>query len=566
MRGWIRRSFRNRSFVTMLLATLLPLLLCGALMMRLQIVRSEQNLAGEAQGQLMELCAAMDGFQTDCEAVMEDLAGSTVVHSALRRGGGDSRTLYQVLFRATAHLEDYARFDVYDREGSCRYTTAYSLPYETLDPDWGILRAAREAEGTVLRSGQDGDLIAARAIRNYAGVALGYVTATVEQSGFDQMFSGLYPAASEVLVVDGRWRAVYYSRPAQTRTAAEALRSQLLAGEPLSGGEYRFFTQRHEATGFSLVLQQPRAFTEPVIGAIYLTGVLMGALCLVLSLLSAWILSRYLSEPVQQLDEAMGEVERGRLDVHLETDRSDELGRLAGRFNRMAEEYRAYLDRSVQRQKELNETRIRMMQAQLDPHFLYNTLDTVKWLGVGHRVPQVAQLATDLAVILRASISGPEIVTLERELELIERYVDIQSIRFEDRFTCEIDVADRYQSCRVPKLCLQPLVENAIVHGAADREEGYVKLWAGEEDGDLLLFVSDNGPGIPAEVLERLNSADKEILGGHLGLFNVDSIIRLHYGERYGLTAWNQPEGGCCVGLRLPVQREENSDAESPDR
>ncbi len=231
----------------------------------------------------------------------------------------------------------------------------------------------------------------------------------------------------------------------------------------------------------------------------------------------------------------------------------------------MAEEYRANLDRSVQRQKELNETRIRMMQAQLDPHFLYNTLDTMKWLGVGHQVPQVAQLATDLAVILRASISGPEIVTLERELELIERYVDIQSIRFEDRFTCEIDVPERYQSCRVPKLCLQPLVENAIVHGAADREEGYVKLWAGEEDGELLLFVSDNGPGIPEDVLERLNSLNKELPGGHLGLFNVDSIIRLHYGERYGLAAWNQPEGGCCVGLRLPIQREEKADAESSD-
>ena len=565
MRPWVRRSFRNRIFVTMLLAALLPMLLCGVLLMRLQIVRSEEHLTRDAQSQLADLRAALDSLGSACSQAAGELAASTVVHSALRRGGGDSRTLYQVLFRCAQPLAEYVRFDVYDRDGFCRYTTAGGLPDEFLDPDWGVLRAAREAEGVVLSSGAEGVLTAARAVRNYAGTALGYILITAEQSGLDRLFSGLYPAASEVLLLDSRWRPVYYSRPSQMDSAAGVLRSQLLAGEPLSGGGYRFFVLAHEDTGSTLVLQQPRAFTDTVLEAIYLTGALMGTLCLLLSLLAAWILSRYLSEPVQQLDQAMGEVERGRLDVRLEADRSDELGRLAVRFNRMAEEYRANLDRSVQRQKELNETRIRMMQAQLDPHFLYNTLDTMKWLGVGHQVPQVAQLATDLAVILRASISGPEIVTLERELELIERYVDIQSIRFEDRFTCEIDVPERYQSCRVPKLCLQPLVENAIVHGAADREEGYVKLWAGEEDGELLLFVSDNGPGIPEDVLKRLNSLSKELPGEHLGLFNVDSIIRLHYGERYGLAAWNQPEGGCCVGLRLPIQREEKADAESSD-
>ena len=172
----------------------------------------------------------------------------------------------------------------------------------------------------------------------------------------------------------------------------------------------------------------------------------------------------------------------------------------------MAEEYLANLDRSVQRQRELNEARLRMMQAQLNPHFLYNTLDAVKWLGMAHQAPEVAGLATDLAAILRSSISGDEVVTLEEELELVDRYVNIQTIRFGDRFTCEVDVAERYQSCLVPKLALQPLVENAILHGVADREDGYIKIWAGEEEDMLLLYVSDNGCGIPTEVLERLNS------------------------------------------------------------
>ena len=257
----------------------------------------------------------------------------------------------------------------------------------------------------------------------------------------------------------------------------------------------------------------------------------------------------------------MGEIKKGNLEIHMETDREDELGRLTESFNRMTEEYRQNLVRSVARQRELNETQLRMMQAQLNPHFLYNTLDSMKWLGVTHHVPQVATLATDLAVILRAGISGSEFITLEDELELVDRYIDIQSLRFEDRFTCEIDVPDRLQSCLVPKLVLQPLVENAIIHGVVDREDGYIKLQAEEQEGDLLLSVYDNGCGIPPDVLARLNSKDQKIPGEHLGLFNVSSIIRLHFGEKYGISAETTPGDGSCVRLLLPIQKKENNNA-----
>jgi len=567
VRTWVRQSFRNRIFVTVLLAILLPLLLCGALMMRLLIVRGEESLAGEAEEQLSALSASLSGLQEDCGAVIGQLTDSTVVRSALRRGGGNSRTLYQVLSRAAAPMRDEVRMEVYDRDGLCCYTTS-GLPGGPLEVDWGILRAAGEAEGTVFRTADGGGLAAAQAVRNYSGTVLGYVVAVVEQRGFESLFGGQYTAASEVLLLDRSWRPVYYSRPAQAAQTADALRRQLLEEGTLSGERegYRFFARSHETAGLVLVLQQPRAFTPLVMGAIYLTGALMGALCLVLGLLSAWILSRYLSQPVHQLDEAMGEVERGRLDVRLETDRSDELGRLAGRFNHMAEEYLANLDRSVQRQRELNEARLRMMQAQLNPHFLYNTLDAVKWLGMAHQAPEVAGLATDLAAILRSSISGDEVVTLEEELELVDRYVNIQTIRFGDRFTCEVDVAERYQSCLVPKLALQPLVENAILHGVADREDGYIKIRAGEEEDMLLLYVSDNGCGIPPEVLERLNSGPRQLPDGHLGLFNVDSILRLRYGEACGLSARSTPGEGSCVWLRMPLKRKEKAHAEGIDR
>lgn len=568
IRAWVGRSFRNRIFVAMLAATLLPLLVCGGLMLNLQVTRSQESLAQESHAQLAALGGALDDFRDACRDIARTLSDSTVVRSALRRGGEDSRTLYQVLFRTAEPLRPYARFDIYDGQGVCCYTTASAPPSGELDPGWGILWDAGQEEGLALRAGEDGGLIAAQAVRSRGGDILGYVTAQVEQEGFDRMFNGLYSAAGEVLLLDGRWRTVYCSQPSQGRSTVECLREQLLAGSPLTGvtGEYAFFAAQRPDTGFVLILQRPRPFTALVLRSFYLVGAIVGAVCLLLCMWCAWVLSRALSRPVHQLDEAMGEVERGRLDVRLETDRADELGRLSSRFNRMAAEYRLNLDRSVQRERELNRARLGMLQAQLNPHFLYNTLDAMKWLGVAHQAPEVAALATDLADILRFSISGEELVTLERELELLDRYLDIQLIRFEDRFTCEIDAADRLQSCLVPKLALQPLVENAIIHGVADRDDGYIKVQAVQEGDDLVLRVSDNGCGMAPEVLERLNSGDKRIPGGHLGLYNTDSIIRLRFGAAYGLTARSVPGEGSCVSLRMPIQREEAGDAEGADR
>jgi len=158
----------------------------------------------------------------------------------------------------------------------------------------------------------------------------------------------------------------------------------------------------------------------------------------------------------------------------------------------------------------------------------------------------------------------PKKFPLEDELELVRQYLNIQEIRFEDRFVCEIDVDERFQHCIVPKMVLQPLVENAIIHGVADLEEGYIKLWAEADGGDLLLRVSDNGRGIAPEVLARLEQ-HQDIPGGHLGLTNVDHIIRLYYGVDYGLSASSDGKTGSCVTLRLPMKKGDGY-AEGTDR
>lgn len=565
MRDWIRRSFKNRIFITVLLVTLVPMLLCDVFIMQISMRRSGDMLYAQAQSELDTAAGIIDSALDTVDGVTAKLAGSSVIRSALHRGR-ESDLLYQLMYRETENLNGFASIDVYDSDGARIYAVSLDSEAGSLPVYWGVLRAARECEGqTMQANGADG-LVIARAVYGSDGEVSGYVLVRIPQGGFGALLGGSFGEQNDVFLLDGTWRQIYCSDSIRADETISSLRAQLLSGAALGGGDYNVYLRQSPDTGFTLALRQPKVYTREVMATVYSTCAAMGILCLLLGLLCAWLLSRYLSKPVNELDEAMKRVEKGDYAAELSSDREDEMGRLTASFNRMTREYRQNLERSVQRERELNETELLMMQAQLNPHFLYNTLDSIKWLGVTNGVPQVAAVASGLAVLLRAGISGDRLITLERELELLEKYLDIQSLRFEDRFAWEIDVDERFQHCIVPKLILQPLVENSIIHGVANMDDGYIKLSAREKSGTLILSVQDNGVGIPQDVLDWLNDPDRDVPGGHLGLKNVDRIVRLYYGGDYGISAYSAVGEGSRVELRLPMNKEGNGNAEGSGR
>lgn len=565
MRDWIRRSFKNRIFITVLLVTLVPMLLCDVFIMQISMRRSGDMLYAQAQSELDTAAGIIDSALDTVDGITAKLAGSSVIRSALHRGR-ESDLLYQLMYRETENLNGFASIDVYDSDGARIYAGSLDSEAGSLPVYWGVLRAARECEGqTMQANGADG-LVIARAVYGSDGEVSGYVLVRIPQGGFGALLGGSFGEQNDVFLLDGTWRQIYCSDSIRADETISSLRAQLLSGAALGGGDYNVYLRQSPDTGFTLALRQPKVYTREVMATVYSTCAAMGILCLLLGLLCAWLLSRYLSKPVNELDEAMKRVEKGDYAAELRSDREDEMGRLTASFNRMTREYRQNLERSVQRERELNETELSMMQAQLNPHFLYNTLDSIKWLGVTNGVPQVAAVASGLAVLLRAGISGGRLITLERELELLEKYLDIQSLRFEDRFAWEIDVDERFQHCIVPKLILQPLVENSIIHGVANMDDGYIKLSAREKSGTLILSVQDNGVGIPQDVLDWLNDPDRDVPGGHLGLKNVDRIVRLYYGGDYGISAYSAVGEGSRVELRLPMNKEGNGNAEGSGR
>lgn len=549
------RSFNARIFVMMLCVAVVPIALCLTLMLPLLVSVSERRQERSAAQQLgaMSECLSETFLQADgaLAALAQDARTACVLADARDEGAGQA--LYAAMVGAASGCDAMANLCLYDANGVCLGALRGTPAQEPLCTDWGVLRMAREGETAFCAAGEAGQIDAVRALPG----GVGYALARLDGEWLRVRLSGEHDPSSGVMLLSPQWRLIFDTQATGSEERLALLRERLLAGEALSDGDASIVCSaaREEVSGFTLLLSQPRAFTRDMTRMALLIGAAIGALSLVLCVFAARMLSRSLSRPVQEMTQAMARMQRGEQGVRVTPRTDDELGLLAQGFNRMAQQVEENLRCAVERQRELNETRIRMMQAQLNPHFLYNTLDSMKWMGVTHGVPQVATLAQDLAGILRTSISGEEFVTLEQELELLERYIDIQLIRFEDRFACEIEVDDSLMHLLVPKMVLQPIVENAVIHGVRDMDDGYIKVYARCEDGELRLYVQDNGRGMDSEQSGALSFGVSSRPGEHLGLYNVDSILRLHFGEAYGLSVRSRPGEGCLVMVRLPVRR-----------
>ena len=231
-----------------------------------------------------------------------------------------------------------------------------------------------------------------------------------------------------------------------------------------------------------------------------------------------------------------------------------ELKILDRNFDKMAGRISSLMDRQRRDQQSLHRAELELLQAQINPHFLYNTLDSIAILAESQREEDVIDMVNSLSTFFRNSLNrGEDIISLRSELIQARSYLEIQQIRYSDILTWRIDVPENIQDCNVPKLILQPLIENALYHGIKNRRgRGLIDITGIEEGEDLLLQVKDNGAGMTPEQLTLLNSGAFEEHHSGLGLKNVHQRIRLYCGNHYGLSFDSTPGEGTTVTVRLP--------------
>lgn len=289
---------------------------------------------------------------------------------------------------------------------------------------------------------------------------------------------------------------------------------------------------------------------------------LIGIAAIIIGIIFIWISTNSIVKPLNKLSIVMDEVEKDNFNAQVETDRIDELGRVGDSFNRMMNKINTLISDIYQKDINEKDAQLRALRAQINPHFLYNTLDAINWMAQFGKSDDVSKMTVSLSRLLKTSIkNNQELIRLEEEINYINDYMTIQKIRFQDRINYSINIDPEANDCLVPKLILQPIVENAMIHGLEKKiGGGYLFINGYMKDNKLHIQIIDNGAGMDGDTLQALSAGSyvhhDEKQGTGNGILNVQNRIKLLFGEEHGLKIESNMNVGTLFELILPVQRE----------
>ena len=283
----------------------------------------------------------------------------------------------------------------------------------------------------------------------------------------------------------------------------------------------------------------------------------------ILNIIMAIILAAYLVKVINkrlfQVIDGMRQVPNGHLNNYIENDSSDEVGELIDNYNYMISKMSVLIDEQYKLGKEVKNAELKALQSQINPHFLYNTLDMINWMAHKNMNKEISIAVKNLAKFYKLSLNkGKDIVTIKDEVEHSKLYVNLQNMRYDNRITLITKLDESLMNCSIPKITFQPIIENSINHGILGRgmENGSILISGYISQGNLIIQISDDGIGIEKEVLPLiLKDNNLQTKGSGYGLKNINQRIKLLYGESYGLSFTSNYGFGTTVEITLPVIR-----------
>lgn len=290
------------------------------------------------------------------------------------------------------------------------------------------------------------------------------------------------------------------------------------------------------------------------------TVIVLFLVLLMLSLASSFVFARFVIKPLHHLKSLMKRAERGDLKAYWIASGTTEMNDLGNSYNQMLNRLEELI-KQVKREEGLKkEAEIAALQYQLNPHFLYNTLNTIKWVAKIHKTPQISEVVTALVRLLQASLGKKgDFLTIREEIGLLQDYMEIQRFRYGDKVTLAFDIDPIASCCLVPRMILQPLVENAIIHGIEPGgRDGHIIVKAWIERDILFCQVEDNGVGFSPGESDAVPKpqALKERMSG-IGLHHIREKIKLYYGSDYKMYVFSNEQQGTTVRLTLPIHQSE---------
>lgn len=292
---------------------------------------------------------------------------------------------------------------------------------------------------------------------------------------------------------------------------------------------------------------------------ILLAGLLL--IVLAATIVSSVVLSRYISRPIHSLNKAMGEFEANAEGFSYEpVYGSLEVTSLSNAFGHLVIRIQELMNQVRNEEIVLRKTELRALQAQINPHFLYNTLDSIAWMCEEGRTKDAVEMVNALARLFRISISkGHELIPVEKEVEHAKSYLQIQKFRYKNQFQYSFEVQESCLGYYCNKITLQPIIENAIYHGLNRMiDEGFIEIRIFEDGDDVVFTVEDNGVGMTEEQCESI--LHKEVKGqtGGIGIKNVNDRVKIYFGEQYGMKIESELDEGTKVSIRMPKLKEDS--------
>lgn len=421
-----------------------------------------------------------------------------------------------------------------------------------------------EANGMTLWGliGEEHNICTAKAILDLnTMMPLGYVNIVFKQEYFEDIvkdnsteFSGC------AYVVDGKGTVVSTNRKKYLNTVfplqADSIGKEEGARYDVLNQEFaHYYTGAKMKNGWVLVQTvSERELNKNAYRNIMITGLFLVCI-LLLGFLATKVATHYIIKPTRELVESMKQFGEGNLSHRVQVRTRDEIGQIGMEYNRMAGNIETLIEKVYKMEIAQKQAEIDFLCMQINPHFLYNTLDTISWMAIGAQNSDISEMTIALADLLRAMVKSERFITVEEEVKTVKDYLYIQGQRFGDKISVIYEIDDAAYPCEIPNFILQPLIENAIIHGLEPKlGKGTLWIYIAVEAGDLVFCITDDGVGMTGEEIDELyqqcQSNDRK---HNIGLKNVYRRLILCYGRDSRLSVKSEKNNGTRIEFRLPA-------------
>lgn len=396
----------------------------------------------------------------------------------------------------------------------------------------------------------------------------GYLVLLVNNSSFEKTLKRFYEANTTLTIIDSNYHTVFSNATGEEPDMAEVLEGMAASGRntaKINGKNHLVLTQQLESVDWTVVMHTPMSSVMAQMQKYWILFAVFLLLLVVVTFQLIKLISRSITSRLKEMVDVITNIREGDIDCRYPVIYDDEISIIGNEFNRMIDQIQKYHINATVNELRRKEAELNALQSSINPHFLYNSLDCIRASALVHQDMRVAHQIQILANMFRYTTGNNSMkgsmVTVEEEMKHVRDYLSMINFRFEDRYHVEIHVDDEILPMRIPKLILQPVVENSFHHGIRNlATEGRVDICGYLEEEVIVLSVEDNGIGIPEEQLEKLrqllqanplSAADTP----YRALVNINDRIRIAYGREFGVSVESESGKGTRTVLRLPVTK-----------